>query len=285
MTDVTQPIEYFENLAKSLFCEFNRRSRIAEGRVKAALSDHSEFSLVLAQHVIAVENGFGSWPHLLQARPIQLQLEIAMKENPKLNRYGFGAYDCEAKSPKERADFIHESRIALRNHHHRVEAILDWLKTNAITPSKTIYRGQGSYGMKHFVEKDIGYIANGDFIAASIIAGFKFEINGPNAYFAMDEKSWRIAYVRRNNPQAFREGDTKSFFYYILCRRSTHSIAGDLTDEIRSDSNFPYVESWPQLEAYLRHMTGFYSRSAIVHAGRQLWQGYQAWLKKSANTQ
>ncbi|HYX32829.1 MAG TPA: hypothetical protein VE954_06920 [Oligoflexus sp.] len=284
MTNVSQLVEYFDQQAKSLLCEFHGKSKVAGARIRSVLSEENEIRIESTQHVIAVENEFGKWADLVEATPVQLQIAITLQKNPTLSRFGFGVSDHCGKSKQERTEFLAKYRLALRAHHHRVEATLDWLKTNAIAPSKSIYRGQGSYGMKHFVEKDIGYIANGDFITASIIAGFKFEINGSNAYFAMDEKSWRIAYVRRNNPQAFREGDSKSFFYYILCRRSTHSIAGDLTDDIRSNSNFPYVESWPQLEAYLRHMTGFYSQSAIIHAGRQLWQGYQAWLKKSANT-
>jgi hypothetical protein len=45
--------------------------------------------------------------------------------------------------------------------------------------------------MKHIAEQDIGYVANGVFIAAAIIAGYPYELCAPNARFGMSETSFK----------------------------------------------------------------------------------------------
>jgi myosin-crossreactive antigen len=283
MTNVSQTVEYFKKQSKNLLRDYKANSKAAEERIKAVLSDHSEVTLMRAQHVIAVEHGFEKWADVLEARPIQLQLAITMQKYPTLNSFGFGAYNSRAKTAKERADFILSNQLELRGNHHRVEAIFDWLKANHIAPSKVIWKGHSSYGLKKFIERDYGYVTNGEFIAASIIAGFDFFLkDGPNAYFAWTEKSWEMAYHRQRNPKAFRSGDPKAFIHYVWARRITDTPAGDLTVDIKRDRNFPHIESWPQLKRYLEHVSEV--PTEVVKAGRQVWQGYQAWLKKSAIT-
>lgn len=48
----------------------------------------------------------------------------------------------------------------------------------------------GSYSLKHLVESGIGdYVANGDFIAAMVLEGFRFEQDEKNALFNIDNDS------------------------------------------------------------------------------------------------
>jgi hypothetical protein len=51
-------------------------------------------------------------------------------------------------------------------------------------------------------EQDLGYITNGVFIAAAIIAGYSYEItDSPNVDFGMSERSHREIGLRRSNPE------------------------------------------------------------------------------------
>jgi hypothetical protein len=63
-----------------------------------------------------------------------------------------------------------------------------------------------SYGIKHTAEQDIGYITNGVFIAAGIIAGYSYEIRegDPNVSFGMSEQSFkRIVNDRLKNRRPY----------------------------------------------------------------------------------
>jgi hypothetical protein len=61
-------------------------------------------------------------------------------------------------------------------------AIRSFIREN-FTFSPKINTKVGSYSLKHFVESRIGdYVANGDFVAAMILEGFKFEQDGKNAF-------------------------------------------------------------------------------------------------------
>lgn len=65
-------------------------------------------------------------------------------------------------------------------------------------PRKTINYRRGSYGLKHVVERyNKEYIGNGAFILAALLLGYKYERNGPNAYFNMSFKPWN-QYVEAN---------------------------------------------------------------------------------------
>jgi|ERR1700730_14035573 len=62
----------------------------------------------------------------------------------------------------------------------------------SIATIETINRKTTNYGLKHTVEHYYDYyIANGEFIAGAIAAGFKHHYYGPNACFNMSAKSLR----------------------------------------------------------------------------------------------
>lgn len=58
--------------------------------------------------------------------------------------------------------------------------------------SSTYLMTEPSYVLKGIAERKLDtYIANGDFIAAMILEGFKYKIDAPNAYFNISKRSFK----------------------------------------------------------------------------------------------
>ena len=112
----------------------------------------------------------------------KFRLVKLMERLPRLHTFG-------ASTPPTASayDFGRES---LAKDWKRVDEIIDWLKEAKIKKISSINRKQSSYKYKHVVEEQIGYITNGQFIAAAILSGFEYEWKGPNAYFNMSQKDW-----------------------------------------------------------------------------------------------
>ena len=50
--------------------------------------------------------------------------------------------------------------------------------------TKTINKKRSSYSLKHTVERNINtYVSNGELIAAMIICGYNYRVDGINCYF------------------------------------------------------------------------------------------------------
>jgi hypothetical protein len=101
-------------------------------------------------------------------------------------------------------------RAWLLNTQERVERCADWLEQN-IVPTKTAQRGWPlhSYALKHrYEERDIdGYMTEGEFIAAAIMAGFPVfrTENRRSAWFGMSRTSWKNVKTQRrvDNPRPY----------------------------------------------------------------------------------
>ncbi len=190
MTTLSTPIEYFKKEAKKLFRQVQANDAEALTRVQRVLKDATDVSLMRVQHVVAAEYGFSKWEDLIRANPVELHLAITMEKEPLLNDFGIGIYDAHKRLPKEQRDAIFtRDRKVLRGSANAVAKTIVWLQAR-VAPIKTINNNQSSYRYKHLAEKDIGYITNGVFIAAAIIAGYPYKISeGPNVMFGMSEVS------------------------------------------------------------------------------------------------
>src|SRR6185295_3939190 len=100
--------------------------------------------------------------------------------------HGLGISDEYLRSPGElRLRILHDDRLVFRNRVNDVKRTLEWLLAN-LPPAKTLRRPVSSYVLKHFAEGDIGYITNGVFIAAGLIARFPHRFYGePNLHFGV----------------------------------------------------------------------------------------------------
>jgi hypothetical protein len=213
MIDLPVPLNYFTKRAREL------QSRIRAGDADAcvwvrgvftdasAKSDHElvDLSLMRAQHVIAVEHGFANWKALPDTSGVEARLPITMARHPALNDFGLGHYGGHKdKSDAEKGTINAENRRVLRASAPAVATTVMWLREN-VEPTLTINKRRTSYGIKHVAEKDIGYITNGVFIAAGIIAGYPYEIDhsSANVPFGMSEKSLKDISERRTSPERF----------------------------------------------------------------------------------
>jgi hypothetical protein len=180
-----------------------------------------------AQHVVAVEHGFQSWEAIAKASSIEVRLAITLAKLPELNTLGIGLLWEQGQQPKVEQQAIYEKhRAQLRKSVVEIDATVSWLREN-VRPTKTINTRHTSYGWKAVAEKDIGYITNGMFIAAGIIAGYPYEIKSgsPNVPFGMSEVSLRKLEMRREQPAR----ELKRFIstaVTILRRRGIHAHAG-----------------------------------------------------------
>lgn len=186
-----KPVPYFKKEAKKLLKDVNASNEFALFRINAALNDSTNFSLMKAQHVIAKEHGFQKWDNLLDATAIQQRLAITMKEEPALNAIGISFPFDSSLSLSQRQVKFKEAREELKNSFPEIDKIASWFQDN-IVPIKTIDRSRTSYRLKHIVERQIGYITNGQFIAAAIICGYPYKAiyGSPNVYFGMSKKSF-----------------------------------------------------------------------------------------------
>ena len=200
MTELSLPIDYFKKAAKALHKRVRRAESTACRRARAVFTDcrdkpdaaiASDFTLMQAQHVVAVEHEFVKWQDLVHASATELRLVITMVKIPELNAHGVGLYPHHARLPvPERDKFLADERSELRRSLDRVAATVEWLQKH-IRSIKTINLNHTSYGLKHIAEKEIGYIPNGVFVAAAIIAGYPYRLHKPNAAFGMSERSIR----------------------------------------------------------------------------------------------
>lgn len=212
MTTFTVPFDYFTKRAKDLQSRVRSGDADAAARVRRVFADASakadheltaDFGLMRAQHVVAVEHGFANWKALVASSGVEARLAITMARHPELNDFGIGLFGGHRnKSAKERSAIIAKDRETLRGSVAAVTDTVTWLCENVV-PMRSINRGRTSYGIKHVADKDIGYITNGVFIAAGIIAGYPYKIDpgSPNVSFGMSEKSLHDLSVRRTSPE------------------------------------------------------------------------------------
>lgn len=61
-----------------------------------------------------------------------------------------------------------------------IEAAITWIKNN-LEPATKINVSTNSYTLKHYAEKETGYISNGVFILAALMCGYECEQYSPNS--------------------------------------------------------------------------------------------------------
>lgn len=109
-----------------------------------------------------------------------MTLEQVMATYPNLGSFGF-------RPPS--SEYLAADRIELIQTSDRVETIRTWI---AQFPKTKEFNKRGtSYGLKHVAEKHLGYITNGQFIAAALLEGFDIQLCEPNAYLNISQRAWR----------------------------------------------------------------------------------------------
>jgi hypothetical protein len=115
----------------------------------------------------------------------ETQLDLIMARNPELSDYGFGTPD-NAMTPDQRAEFIARNRRLLLSADGQdgIERASRWLVRQKWT-DRVNKREGSSYALKHIAEREVGYITNGQFIAAALVNGMvvkRCDPRSPNAW-------------------------------------------------------------------------------------------------------
>lgn len=221
-----QPIDHLKKQAKHLVADALTGSETACARVAAVYGDGADVGLMRAQHVVAVESGFRDWNALLKASAIDLRLVITMAKHPLLNACGIGVIEVGKRlSREERLAALARDRAELRASTTRVTHAVEWLQRNVL-PTKTMHRSRDSYGFKHSAEPEIGYITNGAFIAAGMIAGYPYEIvpGSPNVSFGFSAKSMKGVDARRHYSEKLL-AEAPAIARSVLSQHGLHRLA------------------------------------------------------------
>lgn len=200
--------EFFNKQAKVLLKKVKDNHKEALRLIKSQYPGLKDVRLSHCQHIIALKYDFISWKELKNATPIQQKLAITMERIPLLTSHGIGIYSVfglgwaklsKRERKKLRNSEIQKERQVLKNNYKTVEVTVQWLQKNA-KKIKTLNLHYTSYAYKHCAEHDIGYITNGTFIAAAIIAGFPYKIrfDSPNVEFGISSQSIKKWYKRIN---------------------------------------------------------------------------------------
>jgi hypothetical protein len=119
--------------------------------------------------------------------------EQVLEELPQLTAFGIGVFWTH----RHRVGEFEKERQALVSAKARVQEIAQWVFRN-LEPQKGINTKHTSYGYKHIAEREIGYVANGEFIAAAVMVGFRYKLTPdfPNVKFNFTERSIKVAEER-----------------------------------------------------------------------------------------
>lgn len=112
-------------------------------------------------------------------------IDAVLETYPELTNFGFGRLNGFGE-PWTKEEF-ESQRADLRKSGERVEAARAWIR-DRLTPRKTFNPDSGSYGLKHRIEDDIGYITNGVCIVAMALEGYKVRPYPPNCIFNIRAK-------------------------------------------------------------------------------------------------
>lgn len=118
-----------------------------------------------------------------------LTLAKVMEQHPRLGRNGIGVR-ASGHQPRGGLEVdLAADRAALAGSEATVHEIVSWLHNHDLTPIKT--PNVSSYTLKHLVEKDIGYVSNGEFIAAALMVGYPHSYEAPNVSFGISARDVR----------------------------------------------------------------------------------------------
>lgn len=127
-------------------------------------------------------------PFMVARRQLALLAEV-MQEHPLLTPYGIGVFEPWRFTRSEREAELAANREQFAGREAVVMETVVWLREN-ITPIVT--PNFSSYSVKHVMEHATGlYVANGEFIAAALIADYTFRYDQPNVLFGMSARDMK----------------------------------------------------------------------------------------------
>ncbi len=110
-------------------------------------------------------------------------VEAILAAYPLLSDYGHGwpprdQKEIQPSLEQYRKDLLSPTSVKT------ITKLANWMEQN-LKKRKTINKMRSSYGLKHKFAEVIGYVTNGQFITAALIAGFGMDSDRPNPHFNM----------------------------------------------------------------------------------------------------
>jgi hypothetical protein len=225
-----------------------------------------DFRLMNAQHVVAVEAGFGSWKQLIAAPEGELQaaimrdkapewakqIQAVLDQHPHLTIQGFREPNLSAwrVEPHRTPEAIREGRAAFFTADglaqvQAAKAYLDQIKPARVSTAKS----PGSYGLKHHAERwherrrtDGGhtYVSNGGLIMAALIKGLTIkreDERSPNCLIGVNPREVK-ALSEGIDPATLRV-PASPFVRWLYKQAGREDPVGDLASDAKDDLHFP----------------------------------------------
>lgn len=123
------------------------------------------------------------------------EVNSILQQHPRLNfgGYGLGRDDGRLTYAERtvklgglRSRLLGDESIA------QIGKVCDWIKAN-LEMQKTTNSHMSSYGLKHVVEKETGYVSNGQFIVAALLCGYRIGKVDYNVFFNIKQSSIKRA--------------------------------------------------------------------------------------------
>lgn len=128
----------------------------------------------------------------MAADTLPARVAAIMAANPELSDHGFGVFEGHRLSPQERAERLAQDRQDLLSPDglNGIQRASEWLlkQKRRLAINRRI---GSSYLLKHFAEDDVGYVTNGQFIAAAMLIGMKVQRcprGSPNAFLNISSR-------------------------------------------------------------------------------------------------
>lgn len=165
----------------------------------------------------------------------QEQLDALLEQHPTLNT----EFYTNEYSTKEKLERV---RLQLCNSLSNVNKIAQWIAKHYRKSDKFINRS--SYSIKHDAEKEIGYVTNGEFIAATLLLGYEIAKPQGNVFFNFEPNpiSYNNEFIIALRSKK-RRGYTKLFLDDVLhdVRENQHLLNNTWDDW---NEYFSYKPVW-----------------------------------------
>lgn len=215
--------------------------------------------------------------------PLRASIQAVLDAQPDLSYFGFRTRPGRGEDASAAAAEFAEKRAHLLSADgvQQVGKCLEYLalvrKTRTARPADG-RSTPGSYGLKHDVEAwlaargktdDNGYIGNGAFIVAALVAGFPLHRSepgrSPNCSVGVNREDVR-AVSEGKDPREWRK--TTAFVKWLFAQAGRGDPVGDLAGDAKADFKFPRRGNIAELRSYLSFF-GEHTEAAFEAARRE----------------
>lgn len=198
-------------------------------------------------------------------------IQAVMEQYPLLNNGGATMLYEGGKTWAERRALQAEWRADLLRPDtvRGIKKACDWIQEKTV--KRKGYDGSGSYGWKHVVERDTGYITNGQFIVAALLCGYKME---------RDEYNPRFNIQLRTDAELQAKKTRNKFYRWLKaeCKDRNDPVGDFAKDALYDDELVPATRT-----GWVKHLDKWGACDAAREAFDEAWGEYKKQRKGAMN--